>query len=954
MYRSFSPPATVTNSAAALFSSPSANPSTSHHDQPAEVFRKDLISAMKLPDSHQLHPENYMVITDTWKMEWEKGVQVPVNPHAIPDIKCRELKQVQQGKFKLPKKYVHFGGSGPDQTHQAAEFERDLEDVCQYDLDDMDHYWLEQINNERLDVGHDPIDESQMEQIIEEIEEQCHKNMEHAMATEEGLGIEYDEDVICDVCRAPDCEEGNEMVFCDNCDICVHQACYGIVKIPEGNWMCRACALGLQPQCLLCGKKGGAMKSTRSGTKWAHVSCALWIPEVSIGCVERMEPVTKISQIPSSRWSLICQLCRVRTGACIQCSVRTCKIAYHVTCGFENSLDMKTFLDDNTEVRFRSFCLKHSKKKQVEGMLGENTVDMTPQKSPIATPKKEKTNEEKANERAIKIQYVTEEFYKYAKAKDVGVALGMKDDTTDMVDQIYEYWKLKRKAGFNKPLVVSQKEVAPITGNEEYNLHARMRMFVHLRQDLERVRNLCYMVQKREKLSKQMGVMRQAIFYKQCDLFNGDTSQYSQADLSWALRAIELSNGVPRDAVENSASVDSEGGKRLFHPSQSEPKDDESDRSSTSSGSRDSSPDSSSRSGSSAHSGSERNSRESSPRSRSSRGGGSGKGKDNNNSGGNSGKGGDNVESRPNEDAVDTIPTLNAAVNSLAQNNNNNLVPLRHSGRNAKRKLSMGSEETLPSPKRHEKNGAFKSDYARKFEEYLQSVANVEELPRRTTRQSASTIDTEIDKTHNTRLTRQESTLREMQLIEEADKVHAQLTGSSRKRKRRLSPVKSDSDSEVLCVSPPRPRRLGLSNLNIGTPTQEDERSCQSTPETRSARRRIEEELDRESECSDRQFENIDKEISMCFLDSNENTKDGRSSPLASPLVARITRQSKQQERNKRSRLSLRRSENCELPNSQVSSVGNDGGDGGESRKYGIRNRLADVAYRVFNSAVGL
>ena len=64
--------------------------------------------------------------------------------------------------------------------------------------------------------------------------------------------------------------------------------------------MCRPCALGIQPQCLLCGKKGGAMKSTRSGTKWAHVSCALWIPEVSIGCVERMEPITKISQIPVS------------------------------------------------------------------------------------------------------------------------------------------------------------------------------------------------------------------------------------------------------------------------------------------------------------------------------------------------------------------------------------------------------------------------------------------------------------------------------------------------------------------------------------------------------------------------------------------------------------------------------------------------------------------------------
>ena len=39
----------------------------------------------------------------------------------------------------------------------------------------------------------------------------------------------------------------------------------------------------------------------RSGSKWAHVSCALWIPEVSIGCPEKMEPITKISHIPVGR-----------------------------------------------------------------------------------------------------------------------------------------------------------------------------------------------------------------------------------------------------------------------------------------------------------------------------------------------------------------------------------------------------------------------------------------------------------------------------------------------------------------------------------------------------------------------------------------------------------------------------------------------------------------------------
>lgn len=60
----------------------------------------------------------------------------------------------------------------------------------------------------------------------------------------------------------------------------VSQACYGILKVPRGNWLCRTCALGVQPKCLLCPKRGGALKPTRSGTKWVHVSCALWIPEV--------------------------------------------------------------------------------------------------------------------------------------------------------------------------------------------------------------------------------------------------------------------------------------------------------------------------------------------------------------------------------------------------------------------------------------------------------------------------------------------------------------------------------------------------------------------------------------------------------------------------------------------------------------------------------------------------
>jgi hypothetical protein len=48
------------------------------------LFRKDLISAMKLPDNEPLTEEDYWLVTDTWKQEWEQGVQVPFNPGRLP------------------------------------------------------------------------------------------------------------------------------------------------------------------------------------------------------------------------------------------------------------------------------------------------------------------------------------------------------------------------------------------------------------------------------------------------------------------------------------------------------------------------------------------------------------------------------------------------------------------------------------------------------------------------------------------------------------------------------------------------------------------------------------------------------------------------------------------------------------------------------------------------------
>ncbi len=57
-----------------------------------------------------------------------------------------------------------------------------------------------------------------------------------------------------------------------------------------------------------------------------------------------VEPKIFIAQ--PSRWSLVCVLCKERMGSCIQCSVKTCKTAYHVTCAFRHNLEMRAIIED--------------------------------------------------------------------------------------------------------------------------------------------------------------------------------------------------------------------------------------------------------------------------------------------------------------------------------------------------------------------------------------------------------------------------------------------------------------------------------------------------------------------------------------------------------------------------------------------------------------------------------
>lgn len=89
----------------------------------------------------------------------------------------------------------------------------------------------------------------------------------------------------------------------------MHQACYGIVTVPTGPWYCRKCESqerSARVRCELCPSRDGALKKT-DNQGWAHVVCALYIPEVRFGNVSTMEPII-LALIPAERYNKCKQL----------------------------------------------------------------------------------------------------------------------------------------------------------------------------------------------------------------------------------------------------------------------------------------------------------------------------------------------------------------------------------------------------------------------------------------------------------------------------------------------------------------------------------------------------------------------------------------------------------------------------------------------------------------------
>ncbi|KAG6574650.1 Chromodomain-helicase-DNA-binding protein 7 [Phytophthora cinnamomi] len=182
-------------------------------------------------------------------------------------------------------------------------------------------------------------------------------------AAKDNVDPQEDEEMWCRVCFSDQGYLDDPIVQCEKCSVAVHQYCYGIDSVPEGDepWFCDFCAKPsgspADATCELCPLKRAkcAFKKTVEG-KWVHVVCALWAPGVQFSDVERMSGVKHVAAAVEEMKGSTCALCE-QEGGCIKCFRGGCSTYFHPLCGRETRGAYDMFMKDGGQLQ--AFCKKH-------------------------------------------------------------------------------------------------------------------------------------------------------------------------------------------------------------------------------------------------------------------------------------------------------------------------------------------------------------------------------------------------------------------------------------------------------------------------------------------------------------------------------------------------------------------------------------------------------------------
>ncbi|XP_015673549.1 bromodomain-containing protein 1 isoform X2 [Protobothrops mucrosquamatus] len=441
---------------------------------------------------------------------------IPPTTSTLPEPKVHVVEYSPPSAPRRPPTYYKF-------IEKSSE---ELDNEVEYDMDEEDYAWLEIINEKRKSDGVSVVSQNMFEFLMDRFEKESYcetqKQGEHQSL--------IDEDAVCCICMDGECQNSNVILFCDMCNLAVHQECYGVPYIPEGQWLCRQClqSRSRPVDCVLCPNKGGAFKKT-DDDRWGHVVCALWIPEVGFANTVFIEPIDGVKNIPPARWKLTCYLCKQKgVGACIQCHKANCYTAFHVTCAQKAGLYMKmepvkelTGGGTTFSVKKTAYCDIHTPPGSVRRPLniyGEAEMKnglyrkegFVKTRSTSRVRKKAKKSKKKQAETCAVMPAVSAPCIPPQRLNKImnQVAIQRKKQ---FVERVHSYWLLKRLSRNGVPLLrrlqsslQSQRNTQQREDDEETQaLKEKLKYWQRLRHDLERARLLIELIRKREKLKRE-------------------------------------------------------------------------------------------------------------------------------------------------------------------------------------------------------------------------------------------------------------------------------------------------------------------------------------------------------------------------------------------------------------------------------------------------------------------
>lgn len=175
---------------------------------------------------------------------------------------------------------------------------------------------LKQVVNERVNYEKCVYKRVNEEQAFLANEKILDRRKEMDLAWQEQL--EQDMDAVCDICNDGEVLPDNQILFCEACNVAVHQNCYGIEKVPEGDYYCKACTYF--------GREKMTQTIERQTTRNASIN-------ESSSCT-MSSPKLMVSPLPIS-----CELCPRKQGAFIRTDISRHRIKKTGNSGGKNRIN---------------------------------------------------------------------------------------------------------------------------------------------------------------------------------------------------------------------------------------------------------------------------------------------------------------------------------------------------------------------------------------------------------------------------------------------------------------------------------------------------------------------------------------------------------------------------------------------------------------------------------------